>query len=352
MVVQTMQRTLGPGGRLQPLVVTPAIGLRVSPDSRILPLDGAPMPVRVTVHAQAAAEGAVSLDLPSGWTSTPPAADFRLKAAGDSEPIEFQVTPPHAMPADGVLALKAVASSAGKEYRSGWQSLGWPGLRPYNLYQPAEIKTRAVDLHLAPGIRLAYVMGTGDTIPDALEGLGIKPHLLTASELSNGDLSAWNVILVGIRAYSARPDLTAAQPRLDAWVRAGGALVVQYQSGHFPSTLPLSLGRAERVVDESAPVSILAPADPLLTTPNRITAADFDGWVEERGHSVLTSWDPAFTALTRTADPGQDPQDGGLIVAHPGKGTYIYCAYALHRQLPELVPGAWRLLANLLSAGR
>jgi hypothetical protein len=130
-------------------------------------------------------------------------------------------------------------------------------------------------------------------------------------------------------------------------------LIVQYQSGNFPAPLPLSLGRsAERVVDEQAPVKLLDPADPLLRSPNSITEADFDGWVEERGHSFLSTWDPAYKALTETADPGQDPQRGGLVVAHPGKGTYIYVSYALYRQLPELVPGAYRLLANLLSASQ
>ena len=113
------------------------------------------------------------------------------------------------------------------------------------------------------------------------------------------------------------------------------------------------MGRTpERVVNEQAPVKLLAPSDPLLNGPNKITTADFDGWVEERGHSFLDSWDPGYTALTETADEGQDPQRGGLIVTHPGKGTYIYVAYALYRQLPELVPGSYRLLANMLSAGR
>ena len=128
---------------------------------------------------------------------------------------------------------------------------------------------------------------------------------------------------------------------------------IQYQSGNFPAPFPLSMGpRPERVVDEQAPVKLLDPANPLLNWPNAISGADFDGWVEERGHSFLDSWDASYTALTETADPGQAPQRGGLLVAHPGKGTYIYVAYALYRQLPELVPGAYRLLANLLSAGR
>jgi hypothetical protein len=131
-------------------------------------------------------------------------------------------------------------------------------------------------------------------------------------------------------------------------------LIVQYQSANFPAPLPLSMnGRMpERVVDEQSTVKLLAPGDPLLKQPNAITAADFEGWVEERGHSFLDTWDPAYTSLTETADAGQDPQRGGLLVARPGKGTYVYVAYALYRQLPELVPGAYRLLANLLSAGR
>jgi hypothetical protein len=183
--------------------------------------------------------------------------------------------------------------------------------------------------------------------------MGAAVHMIPAHELSSGDLSAWNVIVIGIRAYSVRPELTLAQARLDEFVRRGGTVVVLYQSGTFPAPLPLSMGRTpERVVDEEAPVKLLEPGNSLMNWPNGLSAADFDGWVEERGHSFLDSWDPGYTALTETADAGQDPQRGGLLVTHPGKGTYIYVAFALHRQLPELVPGAYRLLANLLSAGR
>jgi hypothetical protein len=229
--------------------------------------------------------------------------------------------------------------------------VGYPGLRPYNLYKPAQLLSRKVDVKLAAKLRIGYIMGTGDEVPDAIEALGVMPHILTAAELESSDLSAYDTVVVGIRAYSAVPALAAAQTRLNEFVRRGGTLIVQYQSNNFPAPMTLSLGRAERVVDESAAVKLLAPDNPLLTTPNAITSADFDGWVEERGHSFLESWDSGYTALTETADPGQDPQRGGLVVAHPGKGTYIYVSYALYRQLPELVPGAYRILANLLSAG-
>jgi LmbE family N-acetylglucosaminyl deacetylase len=349
-VVQTLARVTGPGGIYQPLVVTPAVGVSVNPSASILPLDRSPLPVQVTVHAQSAAEGTVNLQLPSGWRSEPTEAKFKRTAAGDTEPIQFSVTPAEAQ--EGTISIQAIAHSGGRTYESGWQSVGYPGLRPYNQYKPAQLLTRKVDVKLAPGLRIGYVMGTGDLVPEAIEGMGATPHLLSADELSSADLSAWNVIVVGIRAYSVRPELAAAQPRLDEFVRKGGTLIVQYQSNNFPAPLPLSMGRtAERVVDEQAPVQLLEPSNPLLTTPNKITASDFDGWVEERGHSFLDTWDSGYTALTQTADAGQDPQRGGLLVTHPGRGTYIYVAYALYRQLPELVPGSYRILANLLSAG-
>jgi LmbE family N-acetylglucosaminyl deacetylase len=349
-VVQTLQRVPGVGGVYEPLVVTPAIGVRMDPEALILPLDGTALPVRVTVHTQAAAEGTVALELPAGWSSQPAEAHLHTMSAGDTEPILFSVTPNGAEA--GAYAINAVARSGGRDYKTGWQSIGYPGLRPYNQYKLAQLKTRKVDVKLAAGLHIGYVMGTGDLVPEAIEGLGGGAHLLTATELASGDLSAWNVIVIGIRAYSARPELSAVQPRLDEFVRRGGTLIVQYQSGNFPAPFPLALRRMERVVDETAPVKLLDPAHPLLRWPNAIGAADFDGWVEERGHSFLDSWDAHYTALTETADPGQDAQRGGLLVAHPGKGTYIYVAYALHRQLPELVPGAYRLLANLLSAGQ
>ncbi|HEY1767710.1 MAG TPA: PIG-L family deacetylase [Terracidiphilus sp.] len=350
-VVQTLQRVTGPGGVYEPLVVTPEIGVQVEPAARILPLDGSALPVKVIVHAQSAAEGTIELKLPEGWHADPARQEFHLKSAGDSAPLAFSVTTPTV--GVGSYSIQVVAQSGGRSYTAGWQSIGYPGLRPYNLYKPATLETRKVDVKLAPGLRVGYIMGTGDLVPEAIAELGAQPHLLSDQELASADLSQWNLLMVGIRAYSTRPALGAAQQRLEDYVERGGTLVVQYQSDTFPAPLPLAIGRTpERVVDEQAPVKLLDPSNPLLSWPNRITPGDFDGWVEERGHSFLDSWDPGYTPLTETADPGQDPQRGGLLVAHPGKGTYIYIAYALYRQLPELVPGSYRLLANLLSAGK
>jgi len=177
--------------------------------------------------------------------------------------------------------------------------------------------------------------------------------MISDSELVSGDLSQWNVIVIGIRAYSSMPGLATAQPRLNAYLEQGGTLIVQYQGGTFPAPLPITLDRMpERVVDEQSQVKLLDPANPLLNWPNKITPSDFDGWLEERGHGFPDHWDEGYTALTETADPGQDPQKGGLLLLHSGKGTHIYVAFALYRQFPELVPGAYRLLANMLSAGK
>jgi LmbE family N-acetylglucosaminyl deacetylase len=348
-VVQTLERVQGPGGIYEPLVVTPAIGVSIEPESRILPLDGSPLPVMITVHAEAAADGTVELKLPEGWKAEPAQMEFHLKAQSNSEPLKFEVTTPNV--GAGAYSIQAVAQSGGKTYASGWKTIGYQGLRPYNQYKTATLATRKVDVKLAPGLRVGYVMGTGDTVPEAIRELGVEPHLISDAELTEGDLSAWNVIVIGIRAYSNRKALTASQPRLDDFVKRGGTLVVQYQGGTFPAPLPVEMGRnPERVVDEQSQVKLLDPQSPLLNYPNKIGAADFDGWVEERGHGFLDHWDAGYTALTETSDPGQDPQRGGLLVAHIGKGTYIYVAYALYRQLTELVPGSYRIMANLLSA--
>jgi LmbE family N-acetylglucosaminyl deacetylase len=350
-VVQTLQRATGPGGVYEPLVVTPAIGVSVEPQARILPLDGSPLPVNVTIHAQGAASGAVDLKLPEGWRSDPAQREFRLKGAGDSMPLAFQVTAPSV--GAGAYTIQAVAHVDGRDYSIGWRDVSYPGLRPTYQYTPATLKTRKIDVKVATGLRVGYIMGTGDTVPEAIAALGVEPHPLSDEDLASGDLSQWNVLVVGIRAYSTRAVLVQAQSRLDEFVRQGGTLVVQYQSGNFPAPLPLAMGRnPERVVDEQAPVKLLDPSNPLLSWPNKIAEADFEGWFEERGHGFLDTWDSGYTTLTETADPGQDPQHGGLLVAHPGKGTYVYVAYALYRQFPELVPGSYRLLANLLSAGK
>ena len=242
-VVQTMQRVPGVGGVYEPLVVTPAIGVRMEPEARILPLDGSRCRCKVTVHAQAAAEGTVTLKL-ARWMEARNRQRRSSIATARATPSRCSFPSRRTMPTTGAYTIQAVARSGGHEYKTGWQSVGYTGLRPYNLYSPPQLKTRKMDVKLAPGLRIGYVMGTGDLVPEAIEGLGVAPHLLTAAELASGDLSAWNVIVIGIRAYSARPELTAAQPRLDEFVRQRRNADRPVPERQLPAPLPLSMGRA------------------------------------------------------------------------------------------------------------
>ncbi|MBV8673819.1 MAG: PIG-L family deacetylase [Acidobacteriaceae bacterium] len=354
-VVQTVHREHGYGSLYQPLAVVPKISVNVAVPAGIVPLGSTSFALAVSVRnsQQAAADGTLRLDLPAGWTCDPPAQNFHLRA-NESAPLNFTIHP--SMLAAESYTIKANAQSGYQIFSEGFETIGYPGLRPYYLYRAATYGARGVDVKVAPTLNVGYVMGTGDDVPLALEQMGIHAHLLSPAEIASGDLSRYDTILVGIRAYSNRPDLAANNHRLLDYVQRGGNLVVQYQSGDFdqygpyPYTL-ISSGRLpERVVDETAPVTIMS--NPVFDWPNRITSRDFDGWIEERGHSFLESWDSRYVAPTETHDPGQDPQRGGLLIAHYGKGTYIYVAFALYRQFPEAVPGAYRILANLISLGK
>ena len=351
-VVQTNHREHGYGNLYQPLVVTPRISVSLGMQAGVVPLGTTTFPLTVSIknYQQETADGALHLTLPPGWTSEPAAENFHLHS-NQAVPVTFTVHP-SALGAQS-YDIKAVAQSGNHEFQEGVQSVGYPGLRPYFLYKPASYMARGVDVKVAPGVNIGYVMGTGDEVPQALEQIGVRVHLLGAIDLASGDLSRYSSIVIGIRAYSNRPDLSAGNARLLDYVKQGGTVIVQYQSqeyDHNYGPYPYTLGRnPEKVVDETDPVTFTDASHPLFQWPNKITPADFNGWVEERGHSFMETWDPQYTALTQTADPGQDPQRGGLLFARYGKGVYIYAAYALYRQFPAAIPGAYRILANLVS---
>jgi LmbE family N-acetylglucosaminyl deacetylase len=352
-VVQTVHREHGYGDLYQPLAVTPAISVNIASPAGIVPLGDGPFPLAVSVKndQQEAADGTLRLNLPSGWTAEPTIFTFHLNAQ-EIAPFIFTIHPASLTTQN--YTIKATVQSGNSEYNEGVETVGYPGLRPYYFYRPSTYRVRGVDVKVAPNLRIGYIMGTGDNVPNALEEIGVHPHLLNPSELASADLSSYTAILVGIRAYSSRADLVANNNRLLDYVHNGGTLIVQYQSPDFDNygPYPYSLGRnPEKVVEEVDPVTLSSPDNPLFQWPNRITSADFDDWVEERGHSFMGSWDSRYQSLTETHDPGQDPQRGGLLYARYGKGTYIYVAFALYRQFPESVPGAYRILANLASAG-
>ena len=221
--------------------------------------------------------------------------------------------------------------------------------------QPAAQRVSVVDVKVPKDLKVGYVMGAGDEIPTVLEQIGMDVTLIPAEKLSTEDLSRYQTIVLGIRAYDTQKDVKANDQRLLDFVQAGGRLVVQYNTavGDFNAgkftPYPATLSRA-RVSVEEAPVAILDPANPIFHSPNEIAQKDFDGWVQERGLYFMSRWDANFTPLLESHDPGESEQKGGLLVAHYGKGTYIYTGYAFFRQLPAGVPGAVRLFVNLIGS--
>jgi LmbE family N-acetylglucosaminyl deacetylase len=352
-VVQTVKRVTGPGQEVEPLVVGPAVSVAMIPSAGIVPLDAKSFPVTVNLHSNVKghAQGAVRLDLPSGWRSTPASATFETVRDGEERSVSFEVTA--ARVEEKPYQITAVAEYGGREYKEGYRTVGYPGLRPYHLYRPASLKTTGVNVKLASGLRVGYVEGSGDEVPQALENLGVKVHFLTSEELARGDLRTCDVIVLGVRAYAVRQDLITHNGRLLEYVNQGGVAVVQYNTPEYDHNFgpyPYKMGPdPEEVTDEASKIDLLAPQNPVFQWPNRITAADFQGWVAERGSKFLETWDPRYEALLETHDAEQPPQKGGLLYARYGKGVYIYNAYAFYRQLPEGVPGAYRLFANLLS---
>ncbi len=338
------------------LAVGPAISVKMPAPFGALPLGRREYSLTVSVrnHRYGEAQGTLRLALPEGWRSDPAMAPFRFEKQGEETSVTFRLIPA-ATAAEGDHLVEAVATVDGREYRSTFTPITQPGLETAYLMEPAVQYVRAVDAKVAPGVRVGYVMGTGDEVPEGLRQLGVPVDLLDAAAVASGDLSRYPAIWLGIRAYAARPELKTHNARLLEYVKNGGVLVVQYNTqeydhnyGPYPYSMTM---RAEEVSEENAPVEILDPDDPVFRWPNRITVRDFDDWIEQRGSKFWTTWDQRYKPLLSTHDQGQAPQRGGWLVAPYGKGLYIYCAYAWYRQLPFAVPGAVRLVANLVSLG-
>lgn len=273
---------------------------------------------------------------------------------GEDQSIDFRVVPSDLV--EKTYEIAAAANYENREYREGYRLTGYPGLRPYFLYVPSTYRTSGVDVKVAPGLKVGYITGSGDEVPASLQNLGVSVSFLSAINLASADLSGFDVILLGVRAYAVRPDLITHNGRLLDYVRNGGILIVQYNTPEYDKNYgpyPYHMGdEPEEVTDEASRVNILEPRNPVFTWPNKITAADFENWIEERGSKFMTTWDPHYTALLETHDPSQAPQKGGLLYARYGKGIYIYNAYAFYRELPEGVPGPYRLMANMLSLAK
>jgi hypothetical protein len=274
-----------------------------------------------------------------------------LTGDGERTSVAFTVTAPATRRA-GRFDIDAEARVGGSTFSQDVEVISYPHIQTHRLYWQARTHADVIDLKVAP-VKVGYVMGGGDEVPDAIRRMGVDVTMLDADTLTTGDLSRFDTIVVGIRASETRPDFVANNGRLLQYVERGGTLIVQYQQGEYIERnmvpYPVSQKGNPRVTDEMAPVTILAPTHPLFTFPNRITAEDFNGWVQERNLYAFADFDRRYTPLLETADAGEPPQRGGELYAAVGKGHYVYTAYAWFRQLPAGVPGAYRQFANLIS---
>ena len=335
--------------------VVPALSVQVSPGLDVVALSAAStarqVTVRVDSQAPAAITGELSLDLPPGWATAPARAPFTIAQAGQSATTTFALTPP-ADVKPGTYVFTARARADGRTYQQRLRTIAHPHIQTHRMYEPARFDLRLVDVQVAP-ITLAYIMGTGDEVPEGLRRLGVPVTLLSPDDVASGDLSKYDVIMVGVRASEVRPDFVANHARLLDYVRNGGTMIVQEQHEVYTqknlAPFPAEIG--SRVTDEEAPVNILAPEHPVFTTPNRITQADFLHWRQERNAYGFREWDAQYTPLLESHDPWDTEQKGALMYARIGKGHYVYSAYSWFRQLPDGVPGAYRIVANLVSLG-
>ncbi|HEU0013330.1 MAG TPA: PIG-L family deacetylase [Longimicrobium sp.] len=344
----------------RPVLVVPAVSVRLDPRTRVLPT-GSPRPlayhVRLAAEQPGGVAGTLRLEAPAGWRVEPARVPVRFARPGEVREVRFTVTPAPGAAAGEYPVGAVFETEDGRRYTRGVEVIDYPHVRARPLVHDARSVVRAFDVRVPQGLRVAYVTGAGEEGPGFLENLGIVPDLLDADDLAEGDLDRYDVIVAGSRAYEVRPDLGAHNARLLEWVERGGTLIVQYNKyelveGRF-TPYPITMARPHgRVSDETVPVRVLDPDHPVFTTPNRITEPDWAGWVQERGLYFADTWDAAYTPLLEMSDPGEAPLRGGLLVAKHGRGTYVYTGLAFFRQFPEGVPGAYRLFANLLALGR
>ena len=338
------------------LAVIPPVSLGFPYEVELFAPSAAKTAVVEVTAARADSNGAVRLSGPAGWKISPASQPFKLAKVGDKARVTFTVTPP-AQAARGTLA--ASAEIGGATYGTGRVVFNYAHLPVQLLQPPARLKVAAFDFAIR-GKAVGYLPGAGDSVAENLEQMGYTVKQLTGADLSPEKLRGLDAVVIGVRAFSERRDLEANLPGLFAWVEGGGTVVAQYNrpNNNIRTLAPYALSIAGgapglRVTDETAPVTILAPDHPALNVPNKITKADFDGWVQERGAYFPSTWDQEhFKTLLAMSDPGEQQPDSSVLVAQHGKGYYIYTGIGFFRQLPAGVPGAYRLFANLVSLGK
>jgi LmbE family N-acetylglucosaminyl deacetylase len=328
----------------RPVRAAPAVEVAVEPNLLVWPL---------TSNSGQPEKGRVEVEPPPGWPAPAP-LPFALSHRGERQFLEIPLSAPAGLAPGRVKAVVAAVLDDGRRLDLGIRLIDYGYIPRTPEPRTADVAIAAADVRFPALRRIGYVRGAADRVPEALLAVGLPVEILGERDLEAGDLSRYDAILIGSRAYETDPALVRANPRLLEYARAGGLLIVQYQQYAFVrggfAPFPLEIARPhDRVTDETAPVTILDPQSPIFTTPNRIGPADWSGWVQERGLYFAHTWAPEYTPLLAMADPGGPELKGSLLVARLGKGHYVYTGLAFFRELPAGVPGAYRLLANLLA---
>ncbi len=339
----------------RPIRCGPFVDVALEPDLMVWPTaQTKPRQIEVTLtsNSDAPQQGRLEVGSPAGWPSVAP-VPFALGKRGERAFFEIRVQPPKKIPAGRAAFSVAAVLENGRKEELAIRLLDYPHIPPTPEPLPAEVSLVTADIGLPKVRRVGYVRGASDRVPEYLEAIGLPVDVLSRRDLDAADFSRYDAILIGSRAYESDPELSRANGRLLEYARGGGLVVVQYQQYPFvegkfaPFTLEIARPH-DRVTDETAKVHLLDPGHPLFQRPNRIGNGDWEGWVQERGLYFAHAWDSHWTPLLSMADPGGPEQKGGLLVARVGKGHYIYTGLAFFRQLPAGVPGAYRLLANLI----
>ncbi|MCC6369102.1 MAG: PIG-L family deacetylase [Bryobacterales bacterium] len=345
------------GELTRPFLIVPPIVTDLSDDSYLFP-NPSPRTIQVSVKAnQPKAGGSVRLEAPPGWTITPASLPFALQEKDQQTTLTFTIKAPSET---SKAILKAVAEFEGHRISESERDINYSHIPPQANFPPATARLVRSDIKVLAK-NIGYIMGAGDEVPHALRQIGLNVTLLSDDDLASATLSRYDAIVAGVRVFNTRPAIRANFQRLLDYTRNGGTFIVQYNvledfRGRSENTAhigpyPIHLSH-DRVTVEEAPVMFPNPNDPLLQSPNKITEKDFDGWVQERGLYFSSKFDPQYHSLFASHDPGEDWLPGGMIYVKYGKGIYMYTGYSWFRQLPAGVPGAFRIFANLLSAGK
>jgi hypothetical protein len=350
------------GEKRMELTVVPRLAVTMTPLIAIVPASSSrerELRVMITNHDKGRTAGQVSLSVPAGWQVAPATAAVNFTREDEAQTVRFTVRPA-ARTAAGDYPVKAVAIVGQQAFDRGYQVVEYPHIHRRQLEIPSVTSLKILDVRTAPNLLVGYVTGVGDEVRQAIEQLGAKVEIVGSDQLAWGDLSRYDAIVTGVRAYEPRADLRASNGRLLEYAENGGTLIVQYnrsdrgfnEGGFTPYPVKVS---TTRVTDENAPVSLLVPGHPVFSFPNRISEATWRGWVQERGTYFLDATDPRYVNLLQLNEPFENNQGwkkGALVEARVGKGRWIYVGLGLWRQVAAGTGGAYQLLANLISIGK